>query len=112
MLDLNQLFSFAWKAQGIKQGSLARKVGIAQPSLSQFENGQATLSRKTLHAIAPLLNLNPEYIDCESENPFRSSELIRMFFLRNLVEWHRLIIAGVHCEDEPFGGDYLPRGNR
>lgn len=80
MLDLNQLFSFARKAQGIKQGALARKVGIAQPSLSQFENGQATLSRKTLHTMAPLLNINPEYIDCESENPFRSSGLIRMFF--------------------------------
>lgn len=85
MLDLNQLFSFARKAQGIKQGALARKVGIAQPSLSQFENGQATLSRKTLHTIAPLLNINPEYIDCESENPFRSSGLIRMFFYETLL---------------------------
>lgn len=85
MLDLNQLFGFARKAQGIKQGALARKVGIAQPSLSQFENGQATLSQKTLHTIAPLLNINPEYIDCESENPFRSSGLIRMFFYETLL---------------------------
>lgn len=75
----NRLLRFARKAQWIKQSDIARKAGIAQPSLSQFENGQATLSRETLLIIAPLLSINPGYIGGEITNPFESSGLIKMF---------------------------------
>lgn len=82
---LEQIFRFARESQGIKQALIAQKAGIAQPSLSQFENGQATLSRETLLTIAPPLSINPEYITDEFANPFKSSGLIKMFFVETLL---------------------------
>jgi len=78
-LELHQIFKMAREAQGIKQSLVAKKGGIAPPSLSQYENGHATLSTKTLLKLAPILNINPSYIKGESANPFLSKDLIKMF---------------------------------
>lgn len=79
-MELNGLFKFAREVQGIKQSELAKKAGIAQPSLSQFENGQSTLSLDTLCTMAPFLNINPKHVTGESANPFQGTGLIKMLF--------------------------------
>lgn len=83
--QLGQTFKFARETQGIKQSVIAKKAGIAQPSLSQLENGHATLSRDTMLNIAQLICINPEYIADEFVNPFKSSGLIKMFFGETLL---------------------------
>lgn len=82
---LPELIRFAREAQGLRQAALAGKVGISQASLSQYENGQATLSRKTLLKLARRLNINPAYLSDASVNPFKSSGLIKMFFPEHLL---------------------------
>jgi len=82
---LSQFFKFARTSQGIRQADLARKAGIAQPSLSQFENAQATLSPDTLLSLAQHLGINPDYFKDETSNPFKTGRLIRMFFNESLL---------------------------
>jgi len=82
---LPQFFKFARTIQGIRQAELARKAGIAQPSLSQFENARATLSQETLLSLARHLGINPEYLRDESCNPFKTRRLIRIFFNESLL---------------------------
>jgi transcriptional regulator with XRE-family HTH domain len=82
---LSRYFKFARTSQGIRQADLARKVGIAQPSLSQFENAQAMLSQETLLSLARHLGINPRYLKDETCNPFKTRRLIRMFFNESLL---------------------------
>jgi transcriptional regulator with XRE-family HTH domain len=82
---LSQFFKFTRTSQSIRQAELARKAGIAQPSLSQFENAQATLSPETLLSLAQRLGINPQYFKDEACNPFKTRRLIRMFFNESLL---------------------------
>jgi transcriptional regulator with XRE-family HTH domain len=75
-MDIHYLFSAARRSQDIKQKALAKAVNKKAASLSQFENDVSSLSRETLLAIAPHLNINPGYIKGKSKNPFKSSSII------------------------------------
>jgi transcriptional regulator with XRE-family HTH domain len=75
-----ELFRLARVLQAIKQRDIARKVDITHSALSSYEAGRYTLSRATLRRIAPLLNINPDFLDDQSVNPFKSKDLIKMFF--------------------------------
>jgi transcriptional regulator with XRE-family HTH domain len=71
------------EAHGITQMELAEKLGISQAAIAQFERLKATLSPETIINMAPLLNLNPDYVADGIGNPFkqrRSNEIIKMFF--------------------------------
>jgi len=84
-MELHNIFRFARKTQNIKQSYLAEKAGIAQPSLANYESGHSTLSEKTLIALAPIININPKHIRAESDNPFFSKDLIKMFFPESMI---------------------------
>jgi len=85
MFSFNYLFRVARKLQGIAQAEVASKAEVTQSAVSKFEAGSSALSRENLLKIAPLLNINPEYITGKSENPFSSSGLIKMFFHETLL---------------------------
>jgi len=84
-MELHTIFRFARETQNIKQSHLAKRAGIAQPSLANYERGHSTLSEKTLIALAPIINIDPKYIRAESGNPFFSKELIKMFFPESVI---------------------------
>jgi len=84
-MTLDQIFKFARKSQNIKQSLVAKKAGIAQPSLANYESGRCTLSEKTLLKIAPTLNINPDYIKGDAANPFLSKDLIKMLISDKLL---------------------------
>jgi len=77
---LPDFIRFVRELRGFSQRALARKLGITQGSLSQYENCQSTLSRQTLLKIAKLLHINPAYLSDASANPFKSSKVIKMYF--------------------------------
>ncbi|MDA8088721.1 MAG: helix-turn-helix transcriptional regulator [Nitrospiraceae bacterium] len=71
------------EAQGITQGELKEKanalgIAISQSAIAQFEKMKATISLEKLIAIAPLLNLNPVFIESGTGNPFRQSNKERI----------------------------------
>jgi len=84
-MKLYQTFKIAREAQGIKQNLLAKQVGIAPPSLSQYENGRNALSITTLKKLAIALNFNPDYIEGNSSNPFLSKDLIKILLPNGLL---------------------------
>lgn len=85
--DLHKLFRVARETQDINQKKIASAVGIAAPSLSNFEKGKKgknPLSKETLKKIAPLLSINPEYVSDQTQNPIKSNNLVKMFFLESM----------------------------
>ncbi|MBI1913116.1 MAG: helix-turn-helix transcriptional regulator [Deltaproteobacteria bacterium] len=84
-MELNKLFRLSREVQGLKQSALVKKLHISQSSLSQFENGQSTLSSECLLTLAPLLKINPGYLMCESKNPFSSPDLIKMLLTEKIL---------------------------
>jgi len=79
-MKLNELFKLSRILEGVSQVDLASAVEISQPAIQRFESGQPTLSVATIRKIAPFLKINPEYVIDETKNPFKSDELIKMFF--------------------------------
>lgn len=82
MENLSLLINRVRVAQGISQTDIAKALGISQAAINQFEKLKATLSEKTLRKMAPLLNLNPDFIESGTGNPFKqrnSKEVIKMF---------------------------------
>lgn len=70
------------EAQGIQQGELAKKIGVSQSAIAQFEKLKSSLSVDTLLKMAPILNLNPDFIQNRIGNPFKCSvpnKIIKMF---------------------------------
>ncbi len=85
-MTLNALFKMVRELQRKDQTELAQAIGLKSSSaISKFEKGEEgdrnkkPLSDETLRNLAPLLQLNPDYITGESANPFLSDELIKMF---------------------------------
>lgn len=62
----------------MKQIDVAAAANITHVALSRFESGKSTLSRETLMKIAPLLNINPQFLQGDSANPFHAKNLIKM----------------------------------
>lgn len=83
---MNQLFRMARELQDINQTTLAARLGLDSSSaLSKYEKAKTTLSQDTLIRLAPMLNLNPEYISGNSPNPFASRDLIKMYLPENIT---------------------------
>jgi len=85
MKNFKELVRFAREGQGVRQAALARQLGLSQAALSQYENSQGTLSQNTLSKIASALKINPAYLSDASLNPFKSSEIIRMYFPEHIL---------------------------
>lgn len=82
-VNLPSFISYVRESQGITQKELAEKIGITQSAITQYENSAAVLSREKLRAMAPHLNLNPEFVDLGNGNPFKQAnprKIISMFF--------------------------------
>lgn len=77
------------ESQGISQKEIAEKIKISQSAIAQYEKLHATLSLETLLKIAPLLNLNPGFIEKGTGNPFKQvdkQKIIKMFIPENPLE--------------------------
>jgi len=85
MKNFKELIRFVREGQGVRQAALARQLGLSQAALSQYENGQGTLSQNTLRKIANCLKINPAYLNDTSVNPFKSSEVIKMYFPEHML---------------------------
>lgn len=48
----------ARKEQGLTQKDLAKKVGVRQATISDFERGKTNLNSNTLEKIFEILNIN------------------------------------------------------
>lgn len=85
---LQVLFRKIRESQGISQAKLAEKAGITQGAITHFEHMRATISDKKLMKMAPMMNLNPDYIEKKTRNPFKQADknkLIKMYISENEV---------------------------
>ncbi len=78
-MHIREIFRYVRLAQAIQQSEVANAVGITHVALSRFEAGKSSLSIETLVKIAPLLNINPDFITGENINPFKSKKLIKLY---------------------------------
>lgn len=85
--NLPDFIHAARSAQNISQASIAKKLGVSQAAIAQYEKGRATLSFNTLKKMAPLINMNPDYMGFHSSfNPFKQrdkSQIIKMTLPEN-----------------------------
>ena len=93
----NFLFLDTRESQGLKQKDVSQKAGITASALSLFESGKTTLSSDTLIRLAKALNMNPDYLLGNAENPFLSEGVIK-FHLRHFIEdsWILQKIISIH----------------
>lgn len=86
-MKTNELFRLSRILVGKKQRDIARKVSITHSALSSYEAGRYTLSMATLLQIAPLLNINPDFVTGKSKDLYKSEKLIKMFFSEGMVSY-------------------------
>ena len=55
----------------MSQSDIAQEVGITQSAVAQFERGESALSRDKFIQMAPLLNINPKFLETSTGNPFK-----------------------------------------
>lgn len=82
MVNLAVFIRMVREAHGINQAELAKKIGVSQSAIAQFEKLKATLSLETLLKLAPILDLNPEFIQNGVGNPYKqtaSNKIIKMY---------------------------------
>lgn len=82
MEKLELLIRMVREAQGISQKEIANTIKISQSAITQYEKLQSRLSAETVFKMAPLLNINPEYIEKGIGNPFKQADeqkIIKMF---------------------------------
>jgi len=73
----NAVFKYAIKNQNFRQADLAKVAGVTPSALSKFIAGQNTIAPDKILKIAPILNINPLFLTGESQNPFKSNDLIK-----------------------------------
>lgn len=73
MVNLPIFIRMVREAQGILQSELAKKIGVSQSAIAQFEKLKSTLSLETLLKLAPHLNLNPDFIEKGIGNPYKQT---------------------------------------
>lgn len=67
------------KYEGVKQSDMAAELGITQSAIAKFEARKTKLGPDTLAGIARRLGINPDYLDDETQNPFKAQgRLIKM----------------------------------
>lgn len=76
-----ELFRSTRVAKGLKQSALAELGGISCSALARFEGGKLRLSEETLLRLAPYLDINPKYLEGNSNSPFMGcdNKLIKFF---------------------------------
>ncbi len=67
-----ELFRRAREAKGLKQSEIADQCGISRSALARFETGSLRLAEETLLLIAPLLDIDPEFLRGNARIPFKS----------------------------------------
>ncbi|GAB4035472.1 helix-turn-helix domain-containing protein [Spirosoma jeollabukense] len=55
---VGQLIRETRKAKGLTQKELGKKIGVAEATLSRFENGNQNLTLETLHRLSNALGVN------------------------------------------------------
>lgn len=78
-MRIAELFRKAREAKGLKQSEIADQCGISRSALARFETGSLRLAEETLLQIAPLLNIDPEFLRGNAKIPFKNqnAELIK-----------------------------------
>ncbi len=71
-MRIAELFRRAREAKGLKQSEIADQCGISRSALARFETGSLRLSEETLLLIAPLLDIDPEFLRGNAKIPFKS----------------------------------------
>lgn len=82
MVNLPLFIRMVREAQGVPQAELAKKMGVSQSAVTQFEKMKSTLSIDTIAKAASILNLNQDFILTGTGNPYKSSspkKIIRLF---------------------------------
>lgn len=77
MKELSELFSTVRRLQALKQTEIARHLGVTHGAIANFEAGRTKLSLDSTVNIATILNINPLFLTGESQNPFKSNDLIK-----------------------------------
>lgn len=71
-MRIAELFRRAREAKGLKQTDIADQCGISRSALARFETGSLRLAEETLLLIAPLLDIDPEFLRGNATIPFKS----------------------------------------
>ena len=71
-MRISELFRRAREAKGLKQSEIADQCGISRSALARFETGSLRLAEETLLQIAPLLDIDPEFLRGNARIPFKS----------------------------------------
>lgn len=71
-MRIAELFRRAREAKGLKQSEIADQCGISRSALARFETGSLRLAEETLLLIAPLLDIDPEFLRGNATIPFKS----------------------------------------
>lgn len=71
-MRISELFRRAREAKGLKQSEIADQCGISRSALARFETGSLRLAEETLLLIAPLLDIDPEFLRGNAKIPFKS----------------------------------------
>lgn len=71
-MRIAELFRRAREAKGLKQSEIADQCGISRSALARFETGSLRLAEETLLQIAPLLDIDPEFLRGNATIPFKS----------------------------------------
>lgn len=72
-MELKSLIRIWREIQDISQADVAKATGISQPAIARFENGKGSISPDTLRTMAPILNLNPLFMEKLIGYPFKQS---------------------------------------
>ncbi len=79
-MEIGKFFKIVRLSKNLGQLELADLAGVSKSALSQFESGQASVSKDTLLKICSKLDINREFIGEKSINPFFSQRLIKFVF--------------------------------
>jgi transcriptional regulator with XRE-family HTH domain len=105
-MSLGRRIKESREALGLKQGELARAIGIAQPSLSLLESGRSASPKgETLTELARVLRVSPRWLltgrqEMQDETP----EILRIWQALGKSKKAALLAAGralAETEDEP-----------
>jgi len=100
----SRIIYLVWKALGITQKELARKVGCSQGVVSSVLKGRS-LSRDTISRLFEVLGLDPGYVKDSSVSPFGSGNFFLMFFKEKYISLDFLISVAIVAEIVEYMGD-------
>ncbi len=90
-MEIGEKIRKARKARGLTQEVLGELVGITHSAVSQIENNKNDISKKTLIALAKVLNDNfgeswlDEYLS-DNEPPLSKQDIVKDMSVREFVE--------------------------